>query len=293
MGEPSRRGLTLLELAIVLIILAALTTVAVRSLGPVADQARYEKTQQTLIEIEQAILLRSIEPGGIVSYSGFVADMGRLPRRLDELWRRPQSDDELFQVHDVDTGVTGGGNVRVVAGWKGPYLLLPPGMNPLDELKDGFGNGFIFTESESVVGHPLIRIESPGSGIGDLYDRLSSLPRGFEIEYQYRSTGDIEVFVRIPDGDPPVPDDHVIEARLFGPQDGRGERFAPVSLNRIDNRNFYGFFTDSFTAGPYKLWAFSHDVDDAAPTTAIRQTIKSQIMIVPGANTPKDLILLP
>ena len=79
-NEASKRdGLTLLELLIVLVILAALTGIAVQQLEPLADQSRYEATQQTLENVEEAILSRDII-NGQVRYSGFVADIGRLPQ---------------------------------------------------------------------------------------------------------------------------------------------------------------------------------------------------------------------
>ena len=53
-AENARRGLTLLELVVVLGILAMLSTIAVRSLEPIADQARYEATQRVLNDLRFA-----------------------------------------------------------------------------------------------------------------------------------------------------------------------------------------------------------------------------------------------
>jgi hypothetical protein len=293
----------LLELVIVLIILAALTTVAVRSLGPVADQARYEKTQRTLIEIEQAILLRSIEPGGIVSYSGFVADMGRLPRRLDELWIRTGV---RFSVSQFSSGVDDSSNndisVPVLAGWKGPYLSLPPGMDPEeDSLRDGFGNEF--DEEYDSSGY-LINVRSLRSGLGDAYDRELSLPRDFSNPAVYRSMGQIQV--RVASSTPIIEPN--VDVRLYGPEDGQAALVATADLTKDTipiggMESFSGMLVDPNTnaavelpAGPYTLWAYSHNNNNNNNNNnaqLIRQTIKSQIMIVPGANTPKVLTLLP
>ncbi len=50
-----RAGLTLLELVVVLGILALLSGMAVRSLQPIADQARYEATQHLIDDLRLAI----------------------------------------------------------------------------------------------------------------------------------------------------------------------------------------------------------------------------------------------
>ena len=94
--DRDRRGFTLLEMVVVLGIMAVLALVAVKALEPVADQSRYEATQRTLTNIEEAILggqdLR--QPDGTPIISGFIADVGRPPlvqgslpeTQLAELW---------------------------------------------------------------------------------------------------------------------------------------------------------------------------------------------------------------
>ena len=101
MNKPMRirataGGFTLLELVIVLAILAALTTVAVRSLDGVEDQSRYDATRRSLDNIQAAVLGAANErdADGSLLVTGFVADMGRLPyavggdptTQLQELW---------------------------------------------------------------------------------------------------------------------------------------------------------------------------------------------------------------
>ncbi len=132
----TRRGLTLLELVIVLVILAALTGIAVVSLEPIADQSRYDATKQTLENVQDAIAtLPPVRRGnGSLAVHGFVSDMGRLPRDLDELSVKPVNEanpsKNIFEFGaDVDYGVQ-----RIVAGsstseglpcgWRGPYLQV-------------------------------------------------------------------------------------------------------------------------------------------------------------------------
>src|SRR5439155_11783854 len=94
--NATRRGLTLVEMVVVLLILSLLTVAAVQSLSPVADQARYEATSHTLTQLNESMLgadgLRQSDGTPLVS--GFVADVGRVPilqgadaeTQLRELW---------------------------------------------------------------------------------------------------------------------------------------------------------------------------------------------------------------
>ena len=77
-----RSALTLIELLVVLVILVILTAVAVTSMSAVVDQGRYNATQQTLQNIQDAIVGPANErsPDGSLLITGFVADMGRLPQ---------------------------------------------------------------------------------------------------------------------------------------------------------------------------------------------------------------------
>jgi prepilin-type N-terminal cleavage/methylation domain-containing protein len=78
---PQRSGLTLIELLVVLVILVILTTVAITATSQVIDQGRYDATQRTLQNIQDAILGPPNQrgPDGSPLVTGFVADMGRLP----------------------------------------------------------------------------------------------------------------------------------------------------------------------------------------------------------------------
>ena len=295
-GEPSRRGLTLLELVIVLIILAALTGVAVRSLGPVADQARYERTQQLMIEIDQAYQLRSIEAGGLVYYSGFIADMGRLPIAMSnaaptqplELWL--QGDLPPFAITPFDDPDTlRVETIPVATGWKGPYLLLPPGSTG---LLDGFGNALVPLNSSGnavVVGNPIAGFVSLGSnGVMNSddvnYDRDLNLPGGLWNSARYEGTVPFQVMVppmHLSGTMPP----RTLRVRLYGPRDG-----APA---RIDEQNLAsGVFSGSVsgTCGPRVLKAVV-TTGSAPNETVIHESIAYQIVISPGMNSTRDLVI--
>ncbi len=132
--SPKHRpsGFTLLELLVVLVILAAVTTLAFRSLDEVQDQQRYESSRALLEELDQAVL-------GNEQMAGFVSDMGRLPQTvlrggeltLAELWQQGLLPPWDVRSHVLDP------EVLLPTGWRGPYLTLP-----LDAANvfDGWGN---------------------------------------------------------------------------------------------------------------------------------------------------------
>ncbi len=192
-------GLTLLELVVVLSILAVLALVAVKSLEPVADQARYEATQRTLTNIEEAILgspdMR--QPDGTPLISGFVADMGRLPRaygadpgiQLAELWNNDKdlngvADLPLFDIRSPASD----SEVLVPGGWRSPYLRLPIGMG---EIRDGWGNPLVLLDSEgdvAAVGAEIDRVGSLGAdnAIGGV---------GYDADLEVRLAGNLQIDV--------------------------------------------------------------------------------------------------
>lgn len=146
-GSAFRQGLTLLELVVVLGILAVLSTVAVRSLQPVADQARYEVTQKVLNDLWQAAL-GGPSPGnaapatqGGYTRSGFITDTGSLPTDVNELLVCPAGlIDRTLQTFDSDRDSVD--DVSLVSGWNGPYLHLGAGAT---SVMDGWGNEPLLT----------------------------------------------------------------------------------------------------------------------------------------------------
>jgi type II secretory pathway pseudopilin PulG len=124
-----RGALTLLELVVVLGILAVLSTVAVRSLEPIADQARYELTQSVLSDLRLATL------GTSSREASFIGHTGTTPSDVDELLARPVSlVAHSIQSFDSDRDTVN--DVSLSSGWNGPYLHLGVG---LDEVLDGWG----------------------------------------------------------------------------------------------------------------------------------------------------------
>ncbi len=142
-------GMTLLELAVVLLILVTLATVALRSTTGLQEQARFEQTQNRYDAIKAAIIGDpKLIINGQPDISGFVADMGRLPKNIHELLIREyciddHSDEfgscsapanEVSQTDIVFTTTLGG------FGWNGPYLSTSQNHTGNDAFTDGWGN---------------------------------------------------------------------------------------------------------------------------------------------------------
>ncbi|MFO0903832.1 MAG: type II secretion system protein [Pirellulales bacterium] len=138
-----RTAFTLAEMLVVLLILSALAFVAVEALRPVASQARFEATQRTLENVRRAIVGEAADSAPNAAVRGFVADMGRFPETLAELVQVP-ADQAPANAADSSFGLRPGPGVyhsiMTPAGWRGPYVLAPPGASsPLVALRDGWG----------------------------------------------------------------------------------------------------------------------------------------------------------
>ncbi|QGJ68956.1 Hypothetical protein PBC10988_6210 [Planctomycetales bacterium 10988] len=166
-----RKGLTLLELVIVLAILASVTTVASLATDRYLSKRRVEVTQQTLSAFRDAVSghygsvastgdLNSIKVAN--DLEGFVADVGRLPiavgtdstQQLAELWSNPNN----LQPYGRKVA-PGDSEVFLSCGWRGPYLDLPVGSNV---LQDGWGRPLIIL---SAAGDGSAQVASAGEMI--------------------------------------------------------------------------------------------------------------------------------
>ena len=164
-----RFGLTLVELLVVLVVLAILTTVAIQATSSVVDQGRYDATQRTLQNLQDATVspVGQREPDGTPLITGFVADVGRLPNavgtdpltQLQELWANPNG----LTAYSLQTAPSDA-QVVLGCGWRGPYLQLPLGTT---FLRDGWGNPLSLLQSDGVTavasGSPIQWVRSLGA----------------------------------------------------------------------------------------------------------------------------------
>ena len=153
-----RKGFSLLELVVVLGILAALATVALRAVSSGQNQTRYQQTTSSLNNIRDAIVgpANQHAADGTNLVTGFIADMGRLPlSRIDPndpFYGRVDSNgvplgDPLSELFVQPSGVPVYGSfpanhdnsVSINVGWQGPYVRLGAGAA---NLRDGWGNSY-------------------------------------------------------------------------------------------------------------------------------------------------------
>jgi len=158
-------ALTLVELLVVLSLVAVLSTVALRSVVGTLDQKNYDANIRQLEEIEKAVL-------GVDGRGGFLRDIGRLPvavgdadydpdtgnfLQLSELWL--QGGLPAYQM----ASPPGDPEVRLSAGWRGPYLNL--GITRTN-LSDGFGKVLRLRQADNAVsngGQPIASVISAGA----------------------------------------------------------------------------------------------------------------------------------
>jgi prepilin-type N-terminal cleavage/methylation domain-containing protein len=295
-------GLSLLELVVVLAILAALATIAVTATSGWVDQSRYEQTRTTLGNVREATLGPEYarEPDGTLIFTGFVADMGRLPRStgsapftLDELWNAiPNFDVRQSTSTNTTPSTDADGEVSVPCGWRGPYLRLPVGSN---QLTDGWG----------------VALESPAAGYDHLRDAADSpISASGQTIYIIRSLGadnatggsdyntdqtislsnlDIQASfsgeVRVSDGSGGfiAPSDTEVKVKVFGPDPSVNGGILLVSANVIFSGTTVGTYSiglsDGVTIGPRIIRAYytgSSSTKTKSPVTSI--------MVRPGAN---------
>lgn len=82
----TQNGFTLVEVLTVMLVLVAIASVTIEVSSDLAFQNRYEVTKDRYEKIKRAIIGRpDVLINGQPDISGFVADMGRLPRNLQEL----------------------------------------------------------------------------------------------------------------------------------------------------------------------------------------------------------------
>lgn len=154
--RSTRHGMTLLELLVVLIILAIVATVAVNSLQPRVETVRFEQTRSQIDQVQESVIGRrgDRQADGSIMVSGFVADVGRLPRPLSrnidedrnssmlaELWDANSSlaSNFPFQFRSGPTQPTDYSSVQLPCGYRGPYLQLPLGAK---DILDSWGRPF-------------------------------------------------------------------------------------------------------------------------------------------------------
>lgn len=124
------QGFTLIELAIIIVILGVLAAVAVPVFSNFSSSAKINATREEMNTIKRAIVGNAAAvSGGQYIDRGFEGDCGFAPSALIDLTRKPDS----VAAYDRLTRL----------GWNGPYL----DSSRNDYLKDAWGNAYIFSRT--------------------------------------------------------------------------------------------------------------------------------------------------
>ena len=298
-----RAGFTLFELVVVLAILAVVTTLAIRSLDGLEDQSRYEKNVRGFEELSAAVLGTPDDRAadGTRTVSGFVADMGRLPKAvadgngnltLAELWLSPGTTPEekenfKFNVrqaiaNNCTPDILADSEVVVPGGWRGPYLRLSLG--PANWL-DGWGNPMSL-EINAV--QEILKIRHLGA---------NGVPN--EEDTRYDKDGEIDLStgigvtlsgqITLLDGyspDPPRAGDTVTIC-VFGPDpepENAGKisvlKFGPIAFtNNVAIWQILGA-----TIGPRVVRAYLNVPTGSPTATALKKSTVKHLTLRPGVN---------
>jgi len=131
-----RKGFTLIEVIVILVVMSILAAVAVPVALRVFETAAEDATREEMINLKKAMIGDSNRQQNAARGNfGFLGDMGRLPINLDELYR--QGSLPSFSYDNVK---------QAGAGWKGPYITGSFSGEEADEFKkDGLGNDYAMT----------------------------------------------------------------------------------------------------------------------------------------------------
>ncbi len=127
-----KRGFSLLEIIVVIVIIGVLASMAVKSVSNQAERRRFEAT---LAEMEALKFALIGDPDrvsdGIRTDFGFVGDMGALPTNPNQLVLDP-----------------GWGS------WNGPYMEVNFQEDPNDYLNDEYGQAYVFSAVNLTIYSP-------------------------------------------------------------------------------------------------------------------------------------------
>lgn len=162
-------GFTLLEL---LVVIGLLGVVAIASMTIIIDTKDIESldaTEKRWNQIRYAIIgdtSRTLNNEPMVS--GYVADMGRLPANIQELFiQGDQPDWAEYDLYTADTGYS----AKYGGGWRGPYLYTAGSAN----FRDGWGNVDSLNRDEDADGSVADEADDDATNFGWV---LTYLPAG-------------------------------------------------------------------------------------------------------------------
>jgi prepilin-type N-terminal cleavage/methylation domain-containing protein len=255
------RGVTLLELLVVLMILSIVLTAAVRTWDVTLERGRAQTTAQKLDQLVKVIVG---DPDYIVAGAradfGFVGDEGRLPKTLQELVVRPDNDSV----------------------WRGPYIRSTFSQSADGYRTDGWGDT-IYYGYEVTHGNPdSLWVRSYGGrGAGDR-SRWQTL--NFPYTFKALTQNDVGGHMLDVRGNEPPPTIYdKLEIRLYYPKDGHIYAW-PQFEGAAANFSYAGI-----PQGTCRLVALYHY---GLPGPEVDSVVKD-VPVYPGVGAPPIYIRLP
>ena len=182
MSKHKEKAFTLIEMVLIIVIIGIVATIALRTMQPAIDQARFEATTQEMELLAQAIVgdPNQVQDGFRADF-GYVGDIGTLPPNLDALVTNP-----------------GGYST-----WNGPYIQSGFVEDADDYKKDAWGDSYTYTGgvtiSSNAGGSPIskqfaqnVSDLTSNTLSGNVYDGLGYSPGD--------SASSVTVTVYYPDG---------------------------------------------------------------------------------------------
>ncbi|MFN8826366.1 MAG: prepilin-type N-terminal cleavage/methylation domain-containing protein [Planctomycetota bacterium] len=301
------RGLTLVELLVVVFILALLAQAAVYAGEGALESAQRETTVSSLQQLEIALLGQPgrVDSQGRPHVGGFVADLGSLPvhaqggaeQVLRELWERPVGAPAPRALPAFALAqAPGDPEVQLGCGWRGPYMRLGFGAAA---LRDGFGQPFTTRDvagQATTIGAPIAAIVSLGAdqldgGTGFAADLPIVVQRTAAPLQAPRHLGTVPVQVQTsPSGGA------VLVVRVYGPRDGALATLQQVVLTPFAAGSTVTINLVDVPIGPRIVRAYQVAQAPATPDTPLAAVAKSRVQPVavePFASPIVELLVQP
>jgi len=142
MRMQREKGLSLIEVVIILAVMVVLIALLVPSTVQILTGARRNVTLDEMENLKKAMIGDpSLKTSGVRSGFGYLGDMGNLPSTLDDLVTQGAQPAYAFN-----------SSKGVGAGWRGPYITLGPGSDAASHRVDAFGNDYTYSGTDYVNG---------------------------------------------------------------------------------------------------------------------------------------------
>jgi prepilin-type N-terminal cleavage/methylation domain-containing protein len=252
-----RRGVTLLELLIVIMIVGLLTTAALKAYDTSLQAGRFAATRRTLEELASALVGNPelVTHGARVDF-GYVGDLGMLPdTKLSDLVSPPAG---------IDTGL-----------WRGPYIINRVAENPTGYQRDAWGDSLIYEPS-------LLSISSM-RGVSYLM-RDSWITRKLARNQNDLLNNKVQGWVKDAKGNPPDSASPFLSVSIAYPRMGR---FYSETVATATIENGYFEFLPTVPIGKHPVTVRWIDTFTPVDTTWVQKTAT----VTPGGKTFLDVHL--